>query len=77
MSNKAYDISKVICSCLPLLSAFILLLRDAWGIPYAEPIAITLNGLATLGLGILAEISKQFFKEHTIIENLDDGIGEE
>ena len=30
-----------------------------------------------VGLGILAEISKQFFKEHTIIENLDDGIGEE
>ena len=77
MSNKTYDILKTIFSCLPFVSSFILLLKDTWGIPYAEPIAITLGGVSTLGLAILSEISKQFFNEHTIIENIDDGRGEE
>lgn len=77
MSDKTYDVSKVLFSCLPFVSSFILLLKDTWGIPYAEQIAITLGGVSTLGLAILNEISKAFFKEHTIIENLDDGIGEE
>ena len=77
MSDKMYDYSKVFFSCLPFVSSFILLLKDTWGIPYAEQIAITLGGVSTLGLAILAEVSKQFFDKHTIIENLDDGIGEE
>ena len=66
MNNKTYDILKIIGTCLPLLASFILLLKDAWGIPYAEPIAVTIGGLSTLLLGVLAEISKQYFKDKEI-----------
>ena len=72
MSNKTYDILKIIGTCLPLLASFVLLLKDAWGIPYAEPIAVTLGGLSTLMLGILAEISKQYFKDKEIVKSVDE-----
>ena len=68
MTNRTYDVLKVIFSSMPLVASFVLLLRDAWGIPYAEPIAITIGGLSTLGLGILAEVSKEFFKNKEIVE---------
>lgn len=72
MSNKAYDIAKTIFSSLPLFSTFILLLKDAWGIPYAEPIAMTLGGVSTLGLGVLAEVSKNYFKDKEIVKSVDE-----
>ena len=72
MTNKTYDVVKVIANCMPLLAAFILLLRDAWNIPYAEPIAATICGLSTLILGILAEISKQYFKDKEIVKSVDE-----
>ena len=71
MTNKAYDTAKVVFTSLPLVSSFILLLKDAWNIPYAEPIAVTIGGISTLGLGILANISKEYFKNKEIV-NKDD-----
>lgn len=72
MNNKTYDILKIIGTCLPLLATFILLLKDAWGIPYAEPIAMTIGGVSTLLLGILAEVSKQYFKDKEIVKSVDE-----
>ena len=72
MNNKTYDILKTIGTCLPLVATFVLLLKDAWGIPYAEPIAMTIGGVSTLLLGILAEVSKQYFKDKTIVEDVNE-----
>lgn len=68
MNNKTYDILKTIGTSLPLVATFVLVLKDAWGIPYAEPIAATICGLSTLLLDILGEISKQYFKDRLVIE---------
>ena len=72
MTNKTYDVLKTIGTCLPLLATFILLLKDAWGIPYADAIAMTIGGLSTLLLGILAEISKQYFKDKEVVKSVDE-----
>lgn len=77
MNNKTYDTLKTIASILPLLATFILGLKDIWGIPYADQIAGTLGILATLILGILQAVSKEYFKDKIIIDDLDKGKGEE
>lgn len=77
MSDKAYDTWKNIAGCSPLFATFILALKDIWGIPYAVEIAGTLCAFSSLIFGILKVVSNKYFEEHTIIENIDDGRGEE
>lgn len=72
MNNKTYDTLKIIASILPLVATFILGLKDIWGIPYADQIAGTLGILATLILGILQAVSKEYFKDKEIVQSVDE-----
>lgn len=56
MSNRVYDVLKVIALiCLPL-AALVSALSDIWGFPYGVQIAATLTALDTF-LGTILKIS--------------------
>lgn len=56
MSNKVYDILKIIALiCLPL-AAFVSTLSEVWGFPYGVQIAATLTALDTF-LGAILKVS--------------------
>ena len=58
LSDRAYNFLKWLCLiALPAIAVFIKPVFDAWGIPYAEPIIITINALAVL-IGALIGVSQ-------------------
>lgn len=58
LSDKVYDVLKWICLiALPACGVFVTALFGTWGIPYAEPIAATLQAVS-LFLGALLGISQ-------------------
>jgi hypothetical protein len=58
LPDKVYNFLKWICLiAIPALAVFIKPVFAAWGIPYAEPIIITINALAAL-IGTLIGVSQ-------------------
>lgn len=57
LSNKAYDVLKVICiTILPALGTLYFALAGIWGFPYGEQIVGTINAITTC-IGIIIGIS--------------------
>lgn len=65
LSNKAYDILKVICiTILPALGTLYFALAGIWGLPFGEQIVGTINAVTTC-IGIIIGIStSQYNKEN-------------
>lgn len=62
MTNKVYDVLKIIALvCLPL-AAFFSAISDIWGFPYGMQIAATLTALDTF-LGAILKRSSDKYKE--------------
>ncbi len=58
LPDKIYTFLKWLCLiALPAIAVFIKPVFDAWGLPYAEPIIITVNALAVL-IGALIGVSQ-------------------
>ena len=71
LNNKVYEVLKWIALILlPALSTFVMSLGDIWGIPYKEPIALTITAVDTF-LGALLAISTASYKGEgkLIVEN--------
>lgn len=48
LNDKVYNILKWLCLlALPATAVLINVIFPAWGIPYAEPITVTINAVAT------------------------------
>ena len=57
LSNKAYDVLKVICiTVLPALGTLYFALAGIWGFPYGEQIVGTINAITTC-IGIIIGVS--------------------
>lgn len=57
LSNKAYDVLKVICiTIFPALGTLYFALAGIWGFPYGEQIVGTINAITTC-IGIIIGIS--------------------
>lgn len=78
MNQKTYDIlawgGRIL---LPAFSVLYATLGKIWGLPYTAEIPATATALAVFINTCLKVNSDKYFGEHTIIENLDDGVGEE
>lgn len=73
MSNRAYDILRIVQIIVPAVGAFYFALAQIWGLPYGEQITATCAALATL-LGVLLKISSvRYARGH---EESEDGDGE-
>ena len=71
MSNKTYDVLKIICmGCLPLLATFVLEVTEIWGIPHGAQIGATITALATLLGGCLLK-SSELYKQMNAGINAD------
>lgn len=58
LPDKVYNFLKWLCLiALPAIAVFIKPVFSAWGLPYAEPIIITINALAVL-IGALIGVSQ-------------------
>ena len=58
LPDRVYNFLKWLCLiALPAIAVFIKPVFDAWGIPNAEPIIITINALAVL-IGALIGVSQ-------------------
>lgn len=72
MSNKMYDVLKIISLiCIPLAS-FVASLADIWGIPYGNQIVATITACGVLCGGIVVVAKKIYDKEMNDIENLEE-----
>ncbi len=60
--NKKYETFRLIAMLIAPIAAFIAVLCNAWNIPYAEPIAMTLTGLDVL-FGSIVEILRNKWKQ--------------
>lgn len=64
MSNKTYDILKVIAQIiLPLIATFIVSTFEIWHLPYGVEISATIMAVDTLLGGILAKLSADYNKK--------------
>ena len=64
MTNKVYDILKIIALIALPLSAFVATLSDIWGFPYGTQIAATLVAIDTLLGAILKHSSDKYAETH-------------
>lgn len=71
MSNKTYDILKIICMIVGYLATFVLTLSDIWGFQYGTEIAATVSALGVLLGGILKASSDKYWSN----EDGEDGEG--
>lgn len=62
MSNRAYDIIKLVALIAVPLFAFIGAVCTIWGVPHSEQITATLTALDTLLGAIVAILSKMYNK---------------
>ena len=60
MSNKQYDILKMIALILTPVLAFLASLTNIWNVPYAEQIVATLTALDTLIGAVVVIANKQY-----------------
>ena len=71
MSNKTYDILKIVCMIVGYLATFVLTLSDIWGFQYGTEIAATVSALGVLLGGILKVSSDKYWDG----EDGEDGEG--
>ncbi len=64
MSNKLYDVLKVIAIVVLPLAEFITALGTIWGLPYAAQIAATLTALHTFLGALLVKSSATYNKNN-------------
>lgn len=65
MSNKTYDILKMISMIMTPLATFILTMTDIWGLnEYGTAIAATVSALGILLGGILKISTDKYWEEH-------------
>ena len=60
MTNKQYDILKMIALILTPVLAFLASLTNIWHVPYAEQIVATLTALDTLIGAVVVIANKQY-----------------
>lgn len=70
LSNKAYDILKVVSMIAGYIATFILTLTDIWGFKYGAAIAATVSALGIL-LGSILKHSSDVYNKST--EGGDEG----
>ena len=61
MKDKTYEVLRLIALLIAPIGAFVAVLCNAWNIPYAQPIAMTLTGLDAL-MGAVVEILRNKYK---------------
>ena len=77
MKDKTYEVLRTIAMLIAPIAAFIAVLCNAWNIPYAQPIAMTLAGLDAL-MGAVVEVLRNKWKvTHPEIYQEDEDFGEE
>lgn len=64
MKSKTYETLRIIAMLIAPISAFVAVLCNAWNIPYAEPIAMTLAGLDVLFGAIVEILRKEWKNKH-------------
>lgn len=70
MSNKTYDILKMISMIMTPLATFILTMTDIWGLnEYGTAIAASVSALGILLGGILKISTDKYWEEHD--ENIE------
>lgn len=62
LSNKAYDVLKLISLIATPLVAFVMAMTDVWGFPYGAEIAATISALGVLAGAILTKSSADYAK---------------
>lgn len=67
MSNKAYDILKIISMILPAFAALIVAVGKIWGIPYYAEISGTIAAVDTFLLAVLKVLSDKYFADKEIV----------
>lgn len=60
MTNKTYDILKIVSMIAGYVATFILTLTDIWGFEYGALIAATVSAFGIMLGGILTESSKRY-----------------
>lgn len=60
MSNKTYDILKLVSMIVGYVATFILTLSDIWGFDYGTAIAATVSALGIMLGGILTDASRRY-----------------
>lgn len=74
MSNKTFDILKVVQKILVLLATFYTTIANIWGLPFGDQISKTFLACATLLIGIL-EISTATYKADLLAQNEEESHG--
>lgn len=78
MSNKTYDIIKLIALVAAPVLVFLSALVDIWDVPYAQQITLTLAALDTLIGTLTVILKKNYDKNHTLTEiDLDEILDKE
>ena len=63
LSNKAYDVLKLISLIATPLVTFVMAMTEVWGFPYGAEIAATISALGVLAGAILTKSSADYAKE--------------
>lgn len=76
MSDKLYDILKLVSMVIGYLATFILTLSDIWGFQYGTELAASVSAAAVLLGSVLTAASQKYFTSHEVVEKEDDEDGE-
>ena len=77
MKDKTYEVLRTIAMLIAPIGAFVATLMNVWGMPYAEPVALTITGLDVM-FGSIVEILRNKHKlTHPEIYQEDEDFGEE
>lgn len=74
LSNKAFDVIKMIQRWLPLVSTLYVALAGIWGFPYANEISKTLMALAAFLAGILEIATATYNKDLNTVRDDEPNI---
>ena len=75
ISNKLYDILKILCPVLGAVSALYVALADVWNLPYATQISGTIGAVIAFIGSIMQISSKAYWEENSVgsdIPSLDE-----
>lgn len=64
MDSKWYERLRLIAMLIAPIAAFVAVLCNAWDLPFAEPIAMTLTGLDALFGAIVEILRNEYKKKH-------------
>lgn len=78
MNNKTYDILAWIGRILlPALAVLYGTVGKIWGLPYVQEVPATITAIALFINTCLKIDSDKFFEGKAIVDDLDNGVGEE